>query len=191
MVNKGFPLFIAFILTFIVVLSTNSVMAQEKETGYKITDQSIKDLKSEGVPDNILGKLQSIKNQEFAREKDFLDKIKETIGNEQADKFKSLILRNTKKLKEGKGIPIGEIVVAEKWTDQWSDLVLVELPHSVESIDREFMDDYGVNTVQDAVKRLSGVMPAIEGLYPRRNEDITIRGQQYSPVLMNGFVIPF
>lgn len=168
-------------------MSIGTVTAQEERgTNFKITEQSLEKLKSEGVPNNVLERLQSLKNQEFVDEKDLLNKLKETIGDEQSDKFKSLILEYSKKREEGRPISLEEIVV----TGTWAELPRLELPRSVESIGRDFIDNYGVYTVKDAVKRLSGVMPAIEGVYPRRNEDIMIRGQQYSPVMMNGFVMP-
>lgn len=98
------------------------------------------------------------------------------------------------KMKEEKSIPLEKIIVPGKPGEQMdlleTDLPRAELPRSVEGIDRDFMDIYGVDTVQDAVMRLSGVMPAIEGIYGRRNEDIMIRGQQYNPVMKNGFVMP-
>ena len=87
--------------------------------------------------------------------------------------------------------PLDEItVIGELKALLNTDLERSELPRSVEGIGRDFMDTYGVDTLQDAVMRLSGVMPAIEGIYGRRNEDIMIRGQQYNPVLKNGFVMP-
>jgi len=65
-----------------------------KEAGFKITEQSLENLKSEGVPVDVLEKLQSLKNQEFIGEKDFLDKLEETIGDEQTAMFKSSILKH-------------------------------------------------------------------------------------------------
>jgi len=60
----------------------------------KITEQSLENMKSEGVPDDILDKLQSLKDQKFTGEKEFLDLLKGKIGDEQADGFKSLILKH-------------------------------------------------------------------------------------------------
>jgi predicted CXXCH cytochrome family protein len=53
------------------------------KASFKITEQSLENLKSEGVPDNILKKLENIKNQEVT-------------GEEQTVKFKSLILKHAK-----------------------------------------------------------------------------------------------
>ena len=61
---------------------------------FKITEQSLENLKSEDVPDDILEKLQNLKDQEFTEE-EFLDILKITIGDEQTVRFKSLILKYT------------------------------------------------------------------------------------------------
>jgi hypothetical protein len=83
------------------VLAKNSSESEIEEfftlspsVGFKITEQSLENLKSEGVPDDVLEKLQSLKNQEFIGEENFLDKLEETIGDEQTVKFKSSILKH-------------------------------------------------------------------------------------------------
>ncbi|MCI0553936.1 MAG: hypothetical protein L0287_23560 [Anaerolineae bacterium] len=50
---------------------------------FKITEQSLTSLKTEGVPDNVLEKLQGMKNQEVKGEKQFLALLKQTIGDER------------------------------------------------------------------------------------------------------------
>ena len=54
---------------------------------FKILEQTLKDLKSKGVPDDVLEKLESIKNQELVGEERFLGILKKTIGDEQTDKM--------------------------------------------------------------------------------------------------------
>ena len=60
----------------------------------KITERSLEKLESEGVPDDLLEKLESIKDYEVTVEEDFVDMLKATIGEEQTDRFKSLILKH-------------------------------------------------------------------------------------------------
>ena len=52
-------------------------------------------LKSEGIPDDLLKKLEDITNTTMVspREQDFVDFIEETIGDEQTARYKSLILK--------------------------------------------------------------------------------------------------
>ena len=61
---------------------------------FKITEQSFENLKSESVPDDVLEKLQSLKNEEAAGEEKFLGFLKREIGDEQTVRFKSLILKH-------------------------------------------------------------------------------------------------
>ena len=61
---------------------------------FKITEQSLESLKSESVPDDVLEKLQSLKNKEFTGEENFLGILKKTIGDEKTVRFKSLILKH-------------------------------------------------------------------------------------------------
>ena len=67
------------------------------EESFKITEQSLENLKLESVPDDVLEKLQSLKNQEFIGEEKFLGILKETIGDEQTVSFKSLVLKQAGK----------------------------------------------------------------------------------------------
>ena len=61
---------------------------------FKITEQSLENLKTEGVPNDILEKLESIKNQELTGERKFVGVLETAIGEEQTVKFKSLILEH-------------------------------------------------------------------------------------------------
>jgi hypothetical protein len=73
---------------------------------FKITEQSLENLKQEGVPDDVLKKLQSLKYKEFIGEEKFLDTLKGTIGNEQTVEFKSLILKHADKNRQKRTIEV-------------------------------------------------------------------------------------
>lgn len=61
---------------------------------FKMTDQSLEQMKSEGVPDDVLRKLESIKNQEFTGQPKFLNVLKTRIGSEEIFRHKSSIFRH-------------------------------------------------------------------------------------------------
>jgi len=63
-----------------------------KEIAFKITEQSLESLKLVGVSQETIDKLRSVANQEIVGEKYFLNFMKDTIGDEQVDKFKLSIL---------------------------------------------------------------------------------------------------
>jgi iron(III) transport system permease protein len=60
----------------------------------KITEKSLKTLKNEGVPEEILQNLKPLENQYFAKENEVLTAIEKKIGREQAVKYKALILKH-------------------------------------------------------------------------------------------------
>lgn len=63
---------------------------------YGITEGTLKSLESEGVPDDVLKKLETRKKDEPTEEDEFLEILSETIGERNTQKFKSLILRYAK-----------------------------------------------------------------------------------------------
>jgi len=66
----------------------------DRAASFKITEQSLASLKTEGVPGNVLAKLQRIKDQEVMGKERFLDRLRTTIGGMQTVKFKSSILKH-------------------------------------------------------------------------------------------------
>jgi len=74
---------------------------------YTLTKQSLDNLRSEGIPDDTLGSLEKIKNQELIETEKFVDLIKKMIGQEQTDKYGSLFLKYSK-------IPIEEKFTKEE-----------------------------------------------------------------------------
>jgi hypothetical protein len=65
---------------------------------FKMTEQSLENLRSEGVPDVVLGQIQIMEDKQFPGEKRFLAALKTAIGDEQADRFKSLILKHVSRV---------------------------------------------------------------------------------------------
>lgn len=72
-------------------------LAKAPPLSLKITEQSLENLKPEGVPDDVLKKLKSIENQEIIGKEKFVGTLKTTIGDEQTEEFKSLILERANK----------------------------------------------------------------------------------------------
>lgn len=63
-------------------------------TIYMITDDTLQNLPSEGIPPNILQQLEGLQNQGFYGKEEFLDALKTTIGEQQTDTYKDLILKH-------------------------------------------------------------------------------------------------
>ena len=66
---------------------------------FKLTEQSLIDLKSDGLPDDVTEKLEDIKNQKFTGVEEFLKILNSTIGGGLTNKHKLLILKHAKDIK--------------------------------------------------------------------------------------------
>lgn len=67
---------------------------------FKLTTFSFKKLKDEGIPDTVLKSLEHLEDKEFTKD-ELLNAVKISIGKEQANKYKNLIL---KQVLEEKGL---------------------------------------------------------------------------------------
>lgn len=72
---------------------------------YEITNTCLENLKSKEVPDDVLYKLKSIKKKEYEEEENFLEALNKTIGDEQTEKYKSLLLEHALRLTIARWIP--------------------------------------------------------------------------------------
>ncbi len=70
-----------------------AILASEASS-IKVTEQSLEYLESEGLPNDVIYKLRTIKNQEFTNKDQFLNTLISTIGNDQTVKYKFWILRH-------------------------------------------------------------------------------------------------
>ncbi len=61
--------------------------------GFKLTGFDMQKLLDEGIPENVVGSLKRLKDQEFIEEEEFLNAIEDQIGNEQTDTYQEFILK--------------------------------------------------------------------------------------------------
>ena len=85
-------------------------MKSPKAYGYKkllrfqLTEQIFDTLRQENIPEDILLKLEDLKDRKYDFEEEFLeslkvlDELKETIGEEQFDEYKTQIIKHTQKI---------------------------------------------------------------------------------------------
>ncbi len=81
---------LTLLLLFILVSCTHAPLP----SNYVITGKVITNLQQEGLPDHILKKLESIKGEMKRGEDDFVALLKNTIGTEDTDRYKAIILAN-------------------------------------------------------------------------------------------------
>jgi hypothetical protein len=60
---------------------------------FKLTEQSFGKLKNEQIPQEILVKLEALKNHEYTFEAQFVTALERTIGKEQTQQYKFQILQ--------------------------------------------------------------------------------------------------
>jgi len=71
-----------------------------KRTGYKITEDSIKQIKNRDIPEAVIDKLNNLVGKPYLQEADFLAIIVASIGQDAADDYKPSILKcaNTRRI---------------------------------------------------------------------------------------------
>jgi simple sugar transport system permease protein len=63
-------------------------------TSFKLTDQSLENLKEEGLPTATLAKLKSLKNKNFVNKDEFTKALKVMIGEEQYEQHEALLVKH-------------------------------------------------------------------------------------------------
>jgi hypothetical protein len=92
------------------------MLVLSREANFKLTKQSLRNLRSEGLPDDILKDLELLAEQGFTKENKFLHAIEEQIGKDYAVRYEDLILKYASI--DTPAIPIG-LVRVSKGTDFW------------------------------------------------------------------------
>jgi len=62
---------------------------------YKLAAKSFKQLKTEGLPAELIAQLKPLKNEEYKTEKEFLATAEGLIGKEQCESYKKILLKHT------------------------------------------------------------------------------------------------
>ena len=88
------PVAVAVLLCLVLYFPSWTVAASSAEANFTLTELSLDNLRKEGIPDETLRKLESIKYQKFNAEDDFLEAVRQEIGNNQTVIYKKQILLN-------------------------------------------------------------------------------------------------
>ena len=67
----------------------------ETYTSFKLSEQSLENLGRAGISDSVLENLSHLKNKVFAFENEFLEAVKNEIGNDQFERYKNRILQHS------------------------------------------------------------------------------------------------
>ncbi len=72
----------------------------EFKAGFRLTERSLKGLGNENVSEYIIAELKHLKNNDYLKEEDFLKLLQNSVGNEAAVRYESVILKHAEFEKE-------------------------------------------------------------------------------------------
>ena len=81
------------LLLFSFCLLSWDASASVDQAGFKLTEQSIDNLRQEGFPNKILEKLDALKDKKFNTENEFLEAVRQEIGSDLTVSYKEQILK--------------------------------------------------------------------------------------------------
>lgn len=87
------PVAVAVLLCLALYLPPWKAYAGAGDESFIVTEQSLDNLRKEGLPNDILRKLESLKDQKFNTEGEFLEAVRQKIGNSQTVSYKKQILQ--------------------------------------------------------------------------------------------------
>lgn len=92
--QKTVPVAVAALLCLALCFPSGAAAAGASEGSFTLTEQSLDNLRQEGLPNEILEKLKALKDQKFDTENKFLEAVKQKIGNDQTVRYKAQILKH-------------------------------------------------------------------------------------------------
>jgi hypothetical protein len=88
------PLAAAALLCLALCFPSEAAASRADEASFTLTEQSLDNLRQEGLPNKILEKLKALKDQKFDTQDKFLEAVRQEIGNDQTVRYKEQILEN-------------------------------------------------------------------------------------------------
>ncbi|MFQ5931864.1 MAG: hypothetical protein ACE5MM_05625, partial [Nitrospiraceae bacterium] len=68
--------------------------ASADQSRFKLTERSLDNLRQEGLPDEIVDKLEALKDREFNTEEEFLEAVRKEIGNDLTVSYRTQIVKH-------------------------------------------------------------------------------------------------
>ncbi len=109
MMKKSYLPYLIPFIAFLVLTYAGSYLF----TSFKLSKSSLEKLRDERISDDILDRLTSLEEQEFAQEREFLSAVEQQIGEEHTSEYKKPIVKHAR-LSHGTYIfyPIKTLIVA-------------------------------------------------------------------------------
>lgn len=88
------PVAAAVLLVLALCFPAWQAAASADEAGFTLTKQSLENLRQEGLPSEMVEKLEPLKDQKFNTEDEFLEAVTQEIGNDQTVSYKAQIVKH-------------------------------------------------------------------------------------------------
>ncbi len=92
--QTAIPVAAAALLCLALCFPSGAAASRADAARFTLTEQSLDNLRQEGLPNEILEKLKALKDQKFDTEDKFLEAVRQEIGNDQTVRYKEQILKN-------------------------------------------------------------------------------------------------
>lgn len=141
---------------------------------YSLTPKSLKQLKEEDVPEELLTRLKELKNEKYKTKEEYLQALTEVLGEQEANKNQSILLKHAETAGRFNGATYVEFLEQIIQTSS-SPIILVEdgAPYHGSQVVKEFVENH---SEQISIERLPAFSPdfnPIEKLWKNTKKEAT------------------
>jgi transposase len=141
---------------------------------YSLTPKSLKQLKEEGIPEELLTPLKELKNEKYKTKEEYLQALTEVLGEQEANKNQSVLLKHAETAGRFNGATYVEFLKQIIETSS-SPIILIEdgAPYHRSQVVKEFVESH---SEQISIERLPAFSPdfnPIEKLWKNTKKEAT------------------
>jgi len=141
---------------------------------YSLTPKSLKRLKEEGIPEELLTSLKELKNEKYKTKEEYLQALTEVLGEQEANKNQSVLLKHAETAGRFNGATYVEFLKQIIETSS-SPIILIEdgAPYHRSQVVKEFVESH---SEQISIERLPAFSPdfnPIEKLWKNTKKEAT------------------
>jgi transposase len=141
---------------------------------YSLTPKSLKQLKGEGVPEELLTRLKELKNEKYKTKEEYLQALTEVLGEQEANKNQSVLLKYAETAGRFNGATYVEFLKQIIQTSS-SPIILVEdgAPYHRSQVVKEFVESHSENISIERLPAFSPDFNPIEKLWKNTKKEAT------------------
>jgi len=141
---------------------------------YSLTPKSLKQLKEEGVPEELLAQLKELKNEKYKTKEEYLKALTEVLGEQEANKNRSVLLKHAETAGRFNGATYVEFLKQIIETSS-SHIILVEdgAPYHGSQVVKEFVESHSERISIERLPAFSPDFNPIEKLWKNTKKEAT------------------